>query len=224
MVAKRTTYQEVITERQLDIIRGSLLGDGYLPKLRSENHLPWFSCTSSRPEYATWKYAELANLCTRGISTRRRKDGRSGKEHTAYDVSTACHPQLRGWRETWYPQGIKVVPEDVIQWLTPLCIAVWFMDDGYRENDGRHGNKVYHGRRYFFSTDAFSKFDRHRLVVAFVQRYKLYPEFRAISEKKYRLAFNRQDSQKLAEIMRPHMIPVFEYKFDIFSPDVRCND
>jgi hypothetical protein len=198
-------------------MRGSLLGDATMWRTRNENQVSYFSATTAVFEYAVWKQSELSNLCTRGILTRNRT--RLGTPVTAYEVNTASHPVFRDWRKLWYPDGKKEVPEGVADWLNPLSIAVWFMDDGYRENDRRIGKKIYHGRKIGFCTDAFSDIGIARLIEALSQ-FGVSP----YTVSGCRITFTRSDSVKMIELMQDHILPCFAYKLDIFSPDVRCND
>jgi LAGLIDADG DNA endonuclease family len=41
-------------------------------------------------------------------------------------------PCLNIYREWFYPQGIKIVPTNIADHLTPLGLAHWFMQDGYK--------------------------------------------------------------------------------------------
>lgn len=44
-------------------------------------------------------------------------------------------PCLNIYREWFYPQGIKIVPTDIADHLTPLGLAHWYMQDGSKTTD-----------------------------------------------------------------------------------------
>lgn len=47
--------------------------------------------------------------------------------------------------ESWYPQGDRLIASLIRDYLTPLALAVWFMDDGSCQQ-----------RRVKFSTNSFT--------------------------------------------------------------------
>lgn len=214
----RSTWNQQITERQMEIICGSLLGDGTMWKTRNENQVSYFSATTTKKDYAEWEYAELQNLCTRPILTRERE--RKGTRTIAYEVNTASHPIFRNLRQAWYPEGKKIVPEDVSTWLTPLTLAVWYMDDGYRFTDIVHQmvgyKKRYIGRTITFSTNAFSIEDKRRLGSALYKRYGV--SIHLVQNRKL-IRFSPEDSRTLVRVMKPHIHPSFFYKIAIDAPD-----
>lgn len=54
-------------------------------------------------------------------------------------------------KESWYPQGVKKLPFDIIQnGLSPLCLAWWYQDDGNLKLKENNPEKV------VISTDSFS--------------------------------------------------------------------
>jgi hypothetical protein len=219
----RSTWNQQITERQMEIIRGSLLGDGTMWKTRNENQVSYFSATSVIKDYAEWKYTELQNLCTRPVLVRERE--RKGTKTVAYEVNTASHPIFHGLRHIWYPEGKKIVPEDVAIWLTPLTLAVWYMDDGYRFSDTIHKMKgylkLYVGRSITFSTDGFSIEDKRRLASALYKRYGV--SIHLVDNRKH-IRFNRLDSLKLVLAMKPYIHPSFNYKIKIDAPNETLPD
>ena len=56
---------------------------------------------------------------------------------TNIGFATLAHPELGDFRVRFYRDHRKVVPEDLA--LTPLSMAVWFMDDGSRKSSQCRG-------------------------------------------------------------------------------------
>lgn len=86
-------------------------------------------------EYVTWKYSEWASWVLTSSATRL-KGNRLGTKSMNVSFATVSHPTLGEFRSRFY-QGRKVVPEDLT--LSPLALAVWFMDDGSRKSRSCRG-------------------------------------------------------------------------------------
>jgi hypothetical protein len=118
-----------------EVIVGCLIGDGFLEKSGKHYRLR-VGHTIRHRDYVRWKYNLLKRLCVmepRYVPTTR-----------SMRMGTIGHPELSDIRDKWYPDGIKEIPPDFK--LTPLMIAIWFMDDGCK-----------HGKSVDFSVHSFSK-------------------------------------------------------------------
>jgi uracil-DNA glycosylase len=139
-----------------DFVTGSLLGDGYL----SKEARPHLQLSQTNKGYADWQKILLSPLLTRFRPRKARwhskgqKDGWKAK-HTIVTAELACFSELR---KKWYPVGKKVVPNGLK--LTPMSLAVWWMDDGCLVNTRKNGNSGYGT----ISTCGFTKEETARLV------------------------------------------------------------
>ena len=59
-----------------------------------------------------------------------------GKRYPCVQFVTRTSPVFTSWRRRFYADGRKHVPDDIADLLTPLAIAVWFMDDGSADHCG----------------------------------------------------------------------------------------
>lgn len=126
-----------LTKEQKSIIIGSLLGDGYLRIVpRRKNAFLEINHGISEKEYVDWKWQKLRNLVKSPPKVRKGKGKR-----IAYRFFTRQFPEITKFYQRFYRNGKKIIPE--IR-LTPLIIAVWFMDDG---------SKSY--RTYYLNTQRF---------------------------------------------------------------------
>jgi len=111
-----------LTDRQRELIVGSLLGDGAMRckcnALLEVNH------GFGQRDYVDWKFRELENLVATPPKARLGNGSR-----VAYRFTTLTLPALTPYFRAFYPAGRKVVTRVR---LTPLTTAVWFMDDGSR--------------------------------------------------------------------------------------------
>ena len=125
-----------LTPRQKEILLGMILGDCCLEKngknvrLRVEHGL-------KQKNYLYWKYEEFKNLATdkprlvKGLVHPKTK-----KIYRRWHFSSYSIPELNNYWHKFYFQKKKIVPQNIVELLTsPLSLAVWFMDDGYKRND-----------------------------------------------------------------------------------------
>jgi hypothetical protein len=154
-----------LSEIQHDVIIGNLLGDGTLAAclgMRNSNFR--INQEIKKKEYVEYLqkiYAPFSvNDLYEGKSKKpRRIDGKIS--HEFWDggfcyyakMETHCHPIFTKLREKWYPNGVKIVPKDLI--LNWQILAIWFCDDGCNQAKNRHA---------FISTNNFTMDDVGFLV------------------------------------------------------------
>ena len=112
-----------VSERQKEILIGCILGDAYIAprgKIRIEQ-------SEKQREYVEWKYSELISLCyPKGPRDLIHRLKTTHKEYHSIFFDTRQY--FRSWRQIFYSGKQKIFPKDMI--LTPLSLAVWYMDDG----------------------------------------------------------------------------------------------
>lgn len=130
--AGRVTYSTEIrnlkkvefNEYQRAVIIGSILGDGCLCENWSKTNYRLLMMHSvDQKEYILWKYSILKQCI---LSEPRFYDG-----NKSLTIRTISHPELTMLRNIFYPNGKKIIPLNIIEYIeNPLTIAIWFMDDG----------------------------------------------------------------------------------------------
>jgi len=195
------------------VLVGSLLGDGSLTT-DSEGYLPRFSVehTINSLDYLRWKFSVLKPFTRSHIYTR------SARKHVICGIETECKatcsfktigsryflPYYHGF----YRDGRKVVPENIMNLLTPLAVAVWFMDDGYA---------LYKPERYIrrivFYTNGFSKDGVRFLCQVMKKVYDL--DFKIhLKEGKYPVmcSGSKKTYYDFYQIVRKYIHPSMKYK------------
>lgn len=133
---------ECFTEVQKQVILGSLLGDGSLSSIKLDYKDPSgrTKAINSRftekhcieqLEYLSWKASILRNFC---ITVPNELNKR-------LDFQTCSNKLFTNLEKIWYKRDengkyildkkgwrIKIVPKDLV--LTPLIVAIWYLDDG----------------------------------------------------------------------------------------------
>jgi hypothetical protein len=140
------TATPTANSQQMSIIVGSLLGDGgFYEQFGSKANRKrspicgfWFSQTSPRHHYATWKHDILrslapgSNLIITPATGKHGENWRYALNYTPY----FNYLRYRFPRKTRSEHGNRklVITDDVFDHLGPLGLAVWYMDDGSSYN------------------------------------------------------------------------------------------
>jgi len=118
-----------LTDEQTQVLIGSLLGDGHLSSTGgisarfSEGH------SMVQAAYTDWKGNILTPFTTKFFKTLKREKEKNFESW--WFVTTTC-PQFRPFYDLFYPipERKKVFPANLPMLMTPLVLAVWYMDDG----------------------------------------------------------------------------------------------
>lgn len=153
-----------ISEEYNSFITGSLLGDGCLSKYDIVNsktkHNSKLSMLHSikQKDYVLYKKFLLDSM---GIinyynsrlpaKTHSIVNGRVIKDNGSVILTTEKNKNLNSLRDLWYPEDKKIVPESIQ--LTPLALAIWYMDDGAKNSSG-----------YYLHTEGFDEHSSNLLI------------------------------------------------------------
>lgn len=151
---KQITDDYVLSPTEEQIILGSLLGDGNITanKSNTKSHLV-FAHSPKQKNYCIWKTQMLQNIMYFHYSFREvmETDKRSGKEYTSYRALSKDLPILDDFQKRWYVKvnnrNVKIINKDDLYKVNALGLAIWFMDDGYKD----------HNTGYMIATQCFSK-------------------------------------------------------------------
>jgi len=111
-----------LSDFQWSALRGTLMGDGAVSSTRSGHQARFrFSHCEKQRAYADWKASLFSNIeSSRCV----RADG-----VVTYDFTPI--PELVPLRHEVYANKKKVFGDDYLKSLTPLSLALWYMDDGH---------------------------------------------------------------------------------------------
>ncbi len=133
----------MLTGIQKEVLVGLLLGDGSLEFDGCHGTRLQVKQADCRKDYVYWLYEHFANI-TKTVP-KQRPDTRQWYFGTRYRTD------LEELRQQFYVNRRKVVPRNISEMpLTPLSIAVWFMDDGHLDYRARSHYA------YRISTDSFT--------------------------------------------------------------------
>ena len=125
----------------ISVIVGSLLGAACANRRSGEGVRISFRQSSKHKEYLLWKYNFLyskgytSNLQPREY-TRQIKRGHEVCVYTGYEFNTFTFRSFHWIHELFYKKGTKRISSQITDYITPLALAVWIMDDGCWTNAG----------------------------------------------------------------------------------------
>lgn len=190
----------LLTQREHDLIIGSLLGDASI-RQREKNSCFRVSHSLKQKDYINFKFNLLKNFKFSEFKETKRKIKK--KNIDVIDLSTHTHPVFNYYRNLFYKNGKKIITKDMLNKLNPRSLAFWICDDGSYNN--RQGYIV-------LCTNSFS-LNEHRLMKKlFNERFGLDPTIGFRDGKYYYLRFKQEDSKKLIEIIKSFIPKCMSYK------------
>lgn len=191
-----------LTSRQCEIIVGKLLGDGHLESMNNgRTYRLKVEHSYKQKEYVDWLYEEFKDWI---LSKPRKKEQIvQGKTYYKYQVSTLSSETFRFYAQQFYRNKKKIIPELIYRWITPLCLAVWFMDDGSIKSK-------YHKAR-IINTQGFEKREVLRLIKVLDDKFNLKCKLRKQKEG-YQIMILAESADKFVKLIKNHMHSSMKYK------------
>lgn len=191
------------TQRQKDIALGSLLGDASLPpsNQRKTSFVLSFTHGEKQKAYLDWKRNEFQNFVIQEHYYCNTRPFRGNLP--TYQFSTISHPYLAELRALCYSTGQKTVTMDWLDQISPLSLAVWYMDDG--SINKRYGTIV-------LCTNSFS-FDQQSLIVEFLAgRFDIKSVIEPRRNEQSVIRINASQRHRFMELTAPHIPDCMSYK------------
>jgi recombination protein RecA len=197
-----------LSDMQWQVVLGSLLGDGNLsPNRRDRNGVRFrLGHGAKQRDYLEWKVAMLGNIA---CSRRENDKGAVFADFTPL-------PELGELQRTVYMgDGKRTITEEYLKALTPLALAIWFMDDGcftLRSKGVQERTKGGSGRIQF-CIEALTEGSRDRLVDYLRDTHGLDVSWRLSgANRKAVLTFSTQSSRRFLALVAPYVHPSMDYK------------
>jgi len=197
-----------LSDQQWQVVLGSLMGDGNLSPNRSDRNGVRFRLGHGavQADYLDWKVGLMGN-----IPVSRRTDQRGAVFADFTPLAELGELQ----RAMYLVPGKKVLTEEYLKQLTPLALAIWFMDDGtftlrskglQRRTEGGSG-------RVQFCIEALTEGSRDRLVDYLRDTHGFDVSWRrAGAAAKAVLTFTTASSRDFLALVAPYVHPSMDYK------------
>ena len=200
-------YKSLLLSKDAEqVLLGSLLGDGSLRKPKysssySEAH------SLKQKDYLLWK-RDILNLphrlslvCFNQL-----------KEYFEIVYQTNALPQLIPYYNLFYPNGKKIVTQEILDKLEPLAIATWYMDDGSYDLE------------VHLATNCFS-YESHLLIQNWFKfKWGINTVIRQNKKKQYNIAIKRRDSPLFINLVKDYIPPSMQYKINYDIKKFRIRD
>ena len=202
----------ILTKTQRDLIIGMLLGDGHLESQdKGRTYRLKVEHSIVQKNYVDWLYKEFSKWT--GQPPKERIKNSFGKEKASYGFNTYSSGSLRFYGQQFYQGNKKVIPKLIKKLLSPLAIAVWFMDDG--------SFKSTHHRTYIIHTLGYAKDELEIIREAFIKfgiTIGIHKQYN-----KWRIYIYSDSAQAFKQLIEPYIIPSMRYKLgnEFVSPDRR---
>ncbi len=196
-----------LSDFQWQVVLGGLMGDGALsPTRRGHGARFRFGHGHVHPQadYCDWKASLFANIgCSRH---ERSTDG-------AVFCDVAPLPELAELQRAVYVGGKKVLSDDYLKQLTPLSLAIWYMDEGgfsVRVKGLQTRSRDDSGRSEI-CVEAIEPTTRARLAAYLSDTWGITPALVAQGGKAT-FVFARDETAKLHALIAPFVHPSMDYK------------
>jgi len=120
-----------------------------------------------------------------------------GKVYQWYQFSTQSIPAWNALHALWYVNGVKVVPANIFDLLTPVSLAYWHMDDGGWNKGGINLN-----------TNSFTKAEVTLLAEVLRTKFGL----KCSVQSRNRLYIWSSSTAQFCDLIRPYVHPSMVYK------------
>jgi recombination protein RecA len=200
------SVRHYLSDFQWQVILGGLMGDGALSASRSRLSCRFrFGHSAKQAAYAEWKASLFANVQVSGST--------NAKGAVFYDLQPL--PELAELRRAVYIGGKKVLSHDYLKQLTPLSLAIWYMDEGsYTERAKGLQERTRDGSgRIEICVEAIEPSSRRRLVDYLADTWGIHARLRYKGPRqKAVLVFSEDETAKFQALVAPFIHPSVDYK------------
>jgi ubiquinol-cytochrome c reductase cytochrome b subunit len=186
----------------LTIIFGSLLGDAYAEKHGNGTRISFYQ-EASHKAYLLWLHNLIASkgYCSNNKPKIQTRIGKYGKLRYIIRFKTYTFTSLNWIHEVFYSSHKKVLPFCIDQYLSPLALAIWIMDDGGRLSSGIK-----------LSTNNFTLSEVNRLCLLLNNKYNLIATVNLADKDQYIIYIQKKSMNRLANIVGPYIHSSMKYK------------
>ena len=191
-----------LSKEQKSILFGIILGDGYLQKTGKKNARLRLEHGRNQKEYLLWKAKKLERFFQGKPKYLERTHPISKRKYSYWRHQSQSTPYLGKLRNIFYSDGKKKIPEDLEEYLTPITLAVWYMDDGY-----------YYLRdqcSYLYLGNV-SREEAETVAQTLLKKFDITTRVRQ-KKKGYAIYFSPEETQKLKNLIKSHILHQFNYK------------
>jgi recombination protein RecA len=202
------TEKHLLSDQQIQVVLGALMGDGNLsPNRRGRSGTRFrMGHGAKQAAYLDWKTSLLGNI---GHSRTVNAKGAVFADFTPLPELAELHDAV------YFGDGKKHLTWEYLKSLTPLALAVWYMDDGSFtvRSKGVQERTAGGTGRIEIVVEAMSPGSRDRLVKYLRDTHKLDVKLIAKGVRQMSaILFTTAASEKFQKIVAPYIHPSMDYK------------
>ncbi|MCZ2224538.1 MAG: hypothetical protein LC122_13015 [Chitinophagales bacterium] len=189
-----------LTKNQKEFIVGSMLGDGHIDHKSKKSNRLVFCHSEKQLDYLLWK----KNIMKEYVNTVTRYEQKE-RNSICWKWSSIYLNDLKQFHTMFYDNNKKIIKDEIINYLTPFAMAVWFMDDGW----------INHGINMRISSESFTKEENEKLVNMIKINFDINAkvlEYTKNNKKYYYISFNKRNSILLSKLINEYVIDSMKYK------------
>ncbi len=197
-----------LSEQQWQVVLGTLMGDGHLaPNRRNRSGVRLrLGHGAKQAAYLDWKVSLLGNIpCTRSTNA---------KDAVFADFAPLAElGELRS--AVYFGDGKRHLSEEYLKALTPLALAIWYMDDGCFTVRSKGVQRRTEGGtdRIEICLEAMGQGTRERLAEYLRDTHGMAVKLTERGARKISvLQFTTESSARFQELVAPYVHPSMEYK------------
>ncbi len=171
------------------VVLGSILGDGSMRYASDYNVHLRIGHGAAQDDYCLWKESLFEGLVV--YSTMNSKGGHSFETIPMYELAKLY--------EIGYQDGKKNPAPELIERLSPLAIAIWYMDDGTFDKDRENRCSI---------CCPGIPLEKQQMLVEWFNQYGIYPKL----DSRGRINFSKSETPKLHEMIAQYVHPSMQYK------------
>lgn len=193
------------TQEEFDVLIGGLLGDSWIGfNKNSKNACGSFTHKLEHEEYVNYKYNLLKRLCSTP-KIHNKLDKRSNRKYQQSFCKIASNPLLNDICTAFYKDGIKFINKEYINKLSPLGIAIWFMDDGTC-------NKCHKTPVYLINVSCFEDSDIQLLIEMLESKFNIKSKLESHKWKNIKIL--KESNNDFVKLVKPFICNCMQYKIN----------
>lgn len=189
----------------LCILMVSLLGDAYAEKHGNGTRI-CFQQEHFNFQYLMWFHSYLSKFgyCSETKPKITTRIGNGGKLRYISRFKTYTYTSFNWIHTAFYIENKKVVPYDLAEYLSPLALSVWIMEDGVKSSSGLK-----------IATNNFSLDEVENLANILRKKYNLKTSvIKTGALNQYNIYISKTSMKDLVEIIKPYFQTSMYYKLN----------
>ena len=186
------------TKEQVEALVGTTLGDAYL-EIKSGNGTGHCIHCLEQKQLIFYKYELLKNVSNEPRIIHKHDVRFKIPDYDCWYWYIKHNPKVAEICNLFYKDGKKEVCPEIIDLISPLSLALWYMDDGSKVKDGG----------FIYCTNAFSMDSLNLLNNMLNNKFNLQSK---IWEKSHELYISRNSSDTFCNIVESYIVDDMKYK------------